>query len=88
MPAEPQHPAQLECRSTDGRILARLALWSDPASPLSGESHPLIRWPAGEALARHEEPVQLRERYRYVYRLEPLDRSADLCLLETRAIRP
>lgn len=88
MPAAPQHPAGLDCRSAEGRILARLLLWPDPASDLTGESHPLVRWPAAEALARHEEPVQLRERYRYVYRLEPLDGSTDLQLLATRVIRP
>lgn len=87
MPAEPQYPADLECRSADGRILARLLLWPDPASDLAGEYHPLVRWSLTEALARHEEPVQLRERYRYVYRLEPLDGSTGLYLAETKIIR-
>ena len=87
MAADPQHPAQLDCRSPDGRILARLLLWADPASKHTGEDHPLIRWSPTEAEARFEEAVQLRERYRYVYRLEGMDGVSDLCLLEGRCIR-
>ena len=88
MPAEPQNPAQVDCRTPQGRILARLYLWPPRRSEsLAGEEHPLIRWPEVEAQARSEEPIQLRERGRYVYRLEPEPGApVDLVLVEERGI--
>lgn len=86
MPAEPQNPALVECRRPDGTIFARLRLWPTRDAGLTGEAHPLIRWSEAEAHARGEEAVQLRERCRYVYRLEPLDAAANLVLSEGRGI--
>lgn len=88
MPAESQNPAQVECRAADGRLLARLRLWPPRGSDgLMGEAHPLVRWPDAEAWARGEEPIQLRERCRYAYRLEPVAAGpGDLVLLEQRGI--
>ncbi len=88
MPAEPQNPAHVECRTAEGRLLARIHLWPPRGcDALLGEAHPLVRWPDAEAQTRGEEPVQLRERCRYAYRLEPLAGApADLVLLEQRGI--
>lgn len=86
MAAEPQNPAQVDCRTPEGRILARIRLWPTHDAGLTGEAHPLVRWPDAEAQARSEEPVQLRERCRYVYRLEPLDGTTDLVLCEERGV--
>lgn len=86
MPAEPQNPAQVDCRTPEGRILARLWLWPTRDAGLTGEAHPLVRWSEAEAQARSEEPVQLRERCRYVYRLEPLAGATGLVLREERGV--
>lgn len=88
MPAEPQNPAQVDCRTPQGRVLARLYVWPPRRSEaLAGEEHPLIRWPEVEAQARSEEPIQLRERGRYVYRLKPEPGApGDLMLVEERGI--
>ena len=88
MAAEPQNPAQIDCRTSQGRILARLYIWPPRRSEaLAGEEHPLIRWPTVEAQARSEEAIQLRERGRYTYRLEPEPGSPDdLILVEERGI--
>jgi predicted component of viral defense system (DUF524 family) len=88
MPAQPQNPAQLDCRTPRGRILARLYIWPlRQAEGLTGEENPLIRWSDAEAQAYSEEPIQLRERGRYIYQLEPLDGAPDdLRLAEERGI--
>jgi predicted component of viral defense system (DUF524 family) len=86
VPAEPQNPALVDCRTREGRILARIRLWPTRDAELTGEAHPLIRWTEAEAQARSEEPLQLRERCRYVYRLEPLDGTTDLVLSEERGV--
>ena len=86
MAAEPQNPAHIDCRTLDGRILARIVLWPTRDIGLTGESHPLVRWPEAEAHARGEEPVQLRERCRYIYRLESLDGTSNLLLREDRGV--
>jgi len=88
MSAEPQNPAQVDCRTPQGRILARLYLWPPRRSEaFAGEEHPLIRWPEVEAQARSEEPVQVRERGRYVYHLKPEPGApGDLMLAEERGI--
>ena len=88
MPAEPQNPALVDCRTPEGRILARIRLWPTRDAGLTGEAHPLVRWPEAEAQARSEEPVQLRERCRYVYRLEPLDGTTDLGALRRTRRHP
>lgn len=86
MPAEPQNPALIPCRSPEGRVVAHIRLWPTRDAGLAGEAHPLIRWPETEAQARSEEPVQLRERSRYVYRVEPVDGAPGLLLDEGRGI--
>ena len=86
MPAEPQNPAIIDCHTSEGRILAHIRLWPARDIGLTGEAHPLVRWPEAEAQTRSEEPVQLRERCRYVYRLEPLDGATDLVLREERGV--
>lgn len=86
MPAEPQNPAQVDCRTPEGRILARIWLWPTRDAGLTGEAHPLMCWSEAEAQARGEEPVQLRERCRYVYRLKSLDGVTDLVLREGRGV--
>lgn len=86
MPPEPQHPAQVECRTPAGRAVARISIWPTRDTGLTGAAHPLVRWPDAEAQARNEEPVQLRERCRYVYRLEALDGMSDLMLREERGV--
>ena len=45
MPAEPQNSAQVDCCASDGRILARIRLWPTRDTGLTGEAHPLVRWP-------------------------------------------
>lgn len=86
MPAEPQNTAIIDCRTPEGHILARLHLWPKRDTGLTGVPHPLVRWPEAEAQARGEEPVQLRERCSYVYRLEPVDGASDLKLGEERGV--
>lgn len=86
MPAEPQNPAQVDCHTPEGRILARIWLWPTRDTGLTGEAHPLVCWPEAEAQTHGEEPVQLRERCRYVYRLEPLDGATNLVLREGRGV--
>jgi hypothetical protein len=86
MPAEPQNPAQVECRTPAGRVIARVSIWPTRDTESRGEAHPLVRWPEAEAQARNEEPVQLRERSRYVYRLEAFDGHVDLKLREERGV--
>src|SRR5437899_10530457 len=88
MPAEPQNPAQLDCRTPAGRVIAKLDRWpARHSASFKGEDHPLIRWSDLEAQSRGEEPVQLRERGRYVYRLEPVEiLGSNLVLAEERGI--
>lgn len=88
MPAEAQNPAVVECRTSQGRVLARVTIWPPrEAEHLRGEAHPLVRWSDTDAQTRGEEPVQLRERCRYVYRLKPAEGIAvPLALAEGRGI--
>jgi len=78
----------VECRDLRGEIRAHLLLWPARGTAAgSGEEHPLIRWTETEAQARAEEPIQLRERGRYVYRIEALDGEPDdLVLTEAPGI--
>jgi len=88
MPAEPQNPAVVECRTSQGRVLARVLVWPPRGSEnLGGEAHPLTRWSDAEAQAWGEEPIQLRERCRYVYRLKAAEGvTLPLALMEGRGI--
>ena len=88
MAAEAQNPAVVECRTPQGRVLARVFVWPPRGSEnLDSEAHPLIRWSDAEAQTRGEEAVQLRERCRYVYRLKPAEGvTLPLALVEGRGI--
>lgn len=88
MPAEAQNPAVVECRTPQGRVLARVLVWPPRGSEsLVGEAHPLIRLSDAEAQARGEEVVQLRERCRYVYRLKVAEGvTLPLALSEGRGV--
>lgn len=88
MPADAQNPAVVECRTSQGRVLARVLVWPPRGSEsLAGEAHPLIHWSAAEAQARGEEAVQLRERCRYVYRLKAVEGvTLPLALAEGRGV--
>jgi predicted component of viral defense system (DUF524 family) len=88
MAAQPQSPAVVECKTPEGRTLAQVLIWPPRDSETrTGESHPLVRWSEVEAHERGEEPVQMRERGRYIYRLKPADGvTHTLALLEGRGI--
>jgi hypothetical protein len=50
MPAEPQNPAQVDCRTPQGRILARLYLWPPRRSAEGKARHAAVYrdgWPGG-----------------------------------------
>jgi hypothetical protein len=67
MAAQPQSPAVVECKTPEGRTLAQVLIWPPRDSEIRiGESHPLVRWSEAEARERGEEPVQMRERGRYI----------------------
>ena len=72
MAVEPQNPAQVECRTVEGRLSAQIHLGR--RGDVTGWSVRLILGPlAGRGgPGAGEEPVQLRERCRYAYRLEPV----------------
>ena len=70
MPAEVQPSFSVPCRDVQGRVLATVQIWSTrKPNGRDGEVADLIRWPDAEAEARGEEPVQLRERGRYIYKI-------------------
>ncbi len=70
MPAEVQRSFSVPCRDEQGRVTATIQIWSTrKPNGRDGEVADLIRWPAAEAEARGEEPVQLRERGRYIYKI-------------------
>ena len=74
MPAEASNGEEVPCHDARGRLVARVRIWSRRRKDGGGAlEHPeladLVRWPALEARTRGEEPVQLRERARYSYRV-------------------
>jgi len=56
------------------------------SSAANGEIADLIRWPDAEAQANGEEPVQLRERGRYIYQIHIENRETGLALEERPGI--
>ena len=85
MPAEIQPSFLVPCRDAQGRVVAKVQIWSTrKTNGGSGEIADLIRWTDAEAEARNEEPVQLRERGRYIYKIVPA--GIDLALEELPGI--
>jgi predicted component of viral defense system (DUF524 family) len=85
MAAEIQNPAKVPCRDAQGRVAAVVWIWTArKGSGGAGETADLIRWSDVEAEARSEEPVQLRERGRYVFQIK--DCEAPWTLEEGAAI--
>lgn len=71
MPAEVQASFAVPCVDAQGRAIATVKIWSARKPTVAtGEIADLIRWPDAEAQARGEEPVQLRERGRYIYQIQ------------------
>jgi hypothetical protein len=86
MPAEAQHPALVPCRDAQGRVVATIKLWNARRDKgANGEAADLIRWTESEAEAHSEEPVQLREQGKYLYKIVG---DAGLTLVEERGITP
>ena len=90
MAAEPQQHGFVECRATDGRLLATVEILAPAGSEaVPWEVHPILLFPAEEAHRNGEEALQLRERCRYEYRLIPsADAPDDLALLPQRGVQP
>jgi hypothetical protein len=88
--AESKQRAFVECRTAEGRLLATIEIVAPVSSEaLTWEAQPLVLFSAEEARRNGEEPLQLRERGRYEYRLKPeLGAPLDLGLLPQRGIQP
>ena len=79
MAAEVQTSFAVPCRDAEGRVVASVRIWNGrKTAGTNGEVADLIRWPDAEAETMGEEPVQLRERGRYLYKIEPNDAGLDL----------
>lgn len=79
MAAEIQTSFAVPCRDAHGRVVASVRIWNGrKVTGGNGEVADLIRWPDAEAEAMGEEPVQLRERGRYLYKIEPKETGLDL----------
>lgn len=87
MPAEAQTSFAVPCLNAQGRMVATVQIWvaRKPSSD-SGDIAELIRWPAEEAQANGEEPIQLRERGRYFYQIHPEAQDKGLVLEERPGI--
>ncbi len=89
MAVELPNPAKVICRDPKGREVASVWIWNArKANGATGENADLIRWTDAEAAARNEEPVQLRERGRYIYQIKGRDGAevADLALQEAPGV--
>ena len=85
MTAEIQTSFAVPCLNAHGRVVAKVRIWNNrKATGTHREVADLIRWPDAEAEAMGEESVQLRERGRYLYKIE--DGEPDLLLEESPAI--
>ena len=74
MSPEVPSPAHVPCRDAQGRVIATVLIWNArKEKEVTGEAADLIRWSETEAEIRSEEPVQLRERGRYVYQINSDD---------------
>ena len=79
MAPEVQISIAVPCRDAQGRVVASVRIWNGrKAAGTNGDVTDLIRWSDAEAEAMGEEPVQLRERGRYLYKIEPNDAGLDL----------
>lgn len=92
MPVAPLPYGEVECRTPEGRLLAtvKIVTLTPPAKePSAVQQRSLIMLPADEARQNSEEPLQLRERGRYEYRLKPAGGAPDsLALLPQRGVQP
>jgi hypothetical protein len=89
VPGEPKARESVLCKSPEGRLVATVEIFASDKQALGADEHPLVVLTAEEALRFAEEPIQLRERNRYEYRLVPSDLEAgDLRLLAARGIQP
>ncbi len=87
MPAEVQPSFSVPCLDARGRLVATVKIWSARKAPAaSGGIEDLIRWPDAEARANGEEPVQLRERGRYIYQIQIENGESGLALEERPGI--
>jgi predicted component of viral defense system (DUF524 family) len=88
-PEIPQR-AVLECRNPQGRSVATIDIVAAPLpAGVSANDGPLLLISSEQARTWGEEPLQLRERCRYEYRLKPLAAtSGDLSLLPGRGVQP
>jgi len=77
--------AYVDCRDAQGYSVVRVAIWSIKIETNLGESSPLTVISKEEASSNSEEIVQLRERCRYVYKLENKS-GRDLILQERPGI--
>lgn len=80
----------VECRTPQGRLLATIEIVAPAGSEaVSWERQPLVVFSIDEARRNGEEPLQLRERGRYEYRLRPAPGApTDLGLLPQRGVQP
>lgn len=92
MPVAPLPYGEVECRTPEGRLLAtvKIVTLTPPAKePSAVQQRSLIMLSADEARQNSEEPLQLRERGRYEYRLKPAGGAPDgLALLPQRGVQP
>jgi predicted component of viral defense system (DUF524 family) len=89
MARERKQHAVVECKTPEGRLLATLEIFAIAGDSHSHDLAPLVLVSADEARLNGEEPVQLRERGRYEYRLQPCsDASVNLMLLPRHGVQP
>src|SRR5262245_10681338 len=89
MPASPSERECVECRTSEGHLLATVEIFAPLNDrPLFTEDHPLVSFSPVEARHNNEEPLQLRERGRYEYRLRAVNPCDDLVLLKAQGISP
>lgn len=91
MKITPAIRAEVECRTTGGKLLATIELASHGTrqSLDANEPAPLLIISPDEARRRGEQCIQLRERSRYEYRIKPAPgTNADLEILQQRGIVP
>ena len=85
MPGEPHSSARVVCRSSSGVRVAEVELAPIGTVAPTDPCPPLLRLSDAEARTSDEEPVQLRERARYSYRITG---KTDLCLCPAAGVSP
>lgn len=90
MGPEPRQREFVECKTPEGRVLARVEIIAPAgADAQKGEDYPLVIYPLEEAQDYSEERLQLQERNRYEYRLVPAEGIPyKLTLLPQRGVQP